>query len=37
MTTLTLAAIQLTSTPRLADNIVAMQKLVAQAAAAGAN
>ena len=37
MTTLTLAAIQLTSTPRLADNIAAMQKLVAQAAAAGAN
>jgi len=37
LTTLTLAAIQLTSTPRLADNIVAMQKLVAQAAAAGAN
>ena len=37
MTTLTLAAIQLTSTPRIADNIAAMQKLVAQAAAAGAN
>ena len=37
MTTLTLAAIQLTSTPRIADNIATMQKLVAQAAAAGAN
>ena len=37
MTTLTIAAIQLTSTPRIADNIATMQKLVAQAAAAGAN
>ena len=37
MTTLTLAAIQLTSTPRIADNIATMQKLVAQAAAQGAN
>ena len=37
MTTLTLAAIQLTSTPRIADNIATMQKLVAQAAAQGAD
>ena len=37
MTTLTIAAIQLTSTPRIADNIATMQKLVAQAAAQGAD
>ena len=37
MTTLTIAAIQLTSTPRIADNIATMQKLVTQAAAQGAD
>ncbi len=37
MSTLTIAAIQLTSTPRIADNIATMQKLVAQAAAQDAN